>query len=156
MKEYKPPYNIRTLDLYKKSIFLAGTIEMGDSIDWQKDIVEFLKDDDGIILNPRRDNWDSSWEQKKENIEFREQVEWELYGIKNSSIVIFNFLPNSKSPITMLELGLCLNEQKALVCCPEGFWRKGNIDVSCAFFGIPVFIDYDEFKENIKLIVGNN
>jgi hypothetical protein len=26
---------------------------------------------------------------------------------------------------------------KLLVCCPPGYWRKGNVDVVCARYSIP-------------------
>ena len=60
----------------KPSIFLAGSIEMGKAIDWQTKIQDIMKDENVTIFNPRRDDWDSSWEQKMENEKFREQVEW--------------------------------------------------------------------------------
>ncbi len=151
MKEYKPPFNIRTIDLYNNSsVFLAGTIEMGNSIDWQQDIVEMLSDVDGIILNPRRDNWDSSWEQKLDNPMFREQVEWELYGITHADVVIMNILPNSISPITLIEFGLVVKNKNLIICCPDQYFRKGNIDVTSAFYGVPVFNSYEKFKDAIK------
>jgi len=59
-------------------IFLAGSIEMGAAEKWQDKIVQALTDKDVLILNPRRDDWDSSWKQTKDNKQFREQVEWEL------------------------------------------------------------------------------
>jgi len=31
----------------------------------------------------------------------------------------------------MLELGLYANSGKMVVCCPDGFWRKWNIDIVC-------------------------
>jgi hypothetical protein len=27
------------------------------------------------------------------------------------------------------------------VCCPEGFWRKGNVDIFCTRQNIQVFTD---------------
>ena len=41
------------------------------------------------------------------------------------------FDPNTKSPISLLELGLFAKSGKLIVYCPEGFWRKGNVDVVC-------------------------
>ena len=46
------------------------------------------------------------------------------------------FDPNTKSPVSLLELGLYAHTGKLRVCCPDGFWRKGNVDVICARFGI--------------------
>jgi len=30
-----------------------------------------------------------------------------------------------------MELGLFASSGKCLVHCPEGFWRKGNVDIIC-------------------------
>jgi len=152
MIEYKPPFNIRKLDLYGKSIFLAGSIEMGKAIDWQKEIVDLLKYEDIIILNPRRDNWDSSWVQSIDNPQFKEQIEWELYGLENATLILMCFTPNTISPISMLELGLCIKNRNVIVYCPDEFHRKGNIDVTCSLYRVPVFNDFEKFKENIKKI----
>lgn len=37
-----------------------------------------------------------------------------------------------------MELGLCagLFPEKVIVICPDGFWRKGNVDIVCERFGI--------------------
>ena len=40
--------------------------------------------------------------------------------------------------ITLLELGLFARSGKLRVCCPEPFWRKGNVDVVCARYGVPL------------------
>jgi hypothetical protein len=33
---------------------------------------------------------------------------------------------------------------KLLVCCPEGFWRKGNVEIVCARYGVPLVGELDE------------
>ena len=35
----------------------------------------------------------------------------------------------ARAPITLLELGLFARSGKLIVCCPDGYWRKGNIEV---------------------------
>lgn len=131
-------------------IFLAGSIDMGSSEDWQMEIYNRLKEieaDNGSnieVYNPRRDSWDSTWTQEQSNSEFNYQVNWELNNIEDSDIVFFNILPDSKSPITLMELGLCAGrEKKAIVCCPDGFYRKGNVDVVCTRYGIQQYTDID-------------
>ncbi|WP_437779123.1 hypothetical protein [Sorangium sp. So ce1097] len=37
----------------------------------------------------------------------------------------------------MLELGLLGPSGKMHVVCPEGVWRKGNVDVVCERYAIP-------------------
>jgi hypothetical protein len=46
------------------------------------------------------------------------------------------FDPNTKSPISLLELGLFAKSGKMIVCCPNGFWRKGNVDIVSQPHGI--------------------
>jgi hypothetical protein len=113
-----------------KSIFLAGSIEMGKAENWQQRLIREIGDG-AIFYNPRRDDWDSSWEQKIENDQFREQVQWELDALEKADIIVMYFDPNTKSPISLLELGLFARSKKMIVYCPEGFWRKGNVDVVC-------------------------
>lgn len=137
----KPPEKLPT---NLKGIFLAGSIEMGKSEDWQKKVESLLKNENITIFNPRRDDWDSSWEQKIENEKFNEQVSWELNAMDQSSIIIMYLSPETKSPISLLELGLHAKSGKLMVCCPEGFWRKGNVDIVCDKYNIPMFNTIEE------------
>lgn len=119
------------------SIFLAGTIDMGNSVDWQTEFTKGLEltGYDLTVLNPRRPEWDSSWAQDINNESFRGQVEWELDHIDEADFVVMNFLPDSQSPITLMELGYIAGKEdswtEALVCCPPGFWRRGNVQIIC-------------------------
>lgn len=64
------------------------------------------------------------------------------------------FDPSTKSPISLLELGiLTANPNKLLVCCPEGFWRKGNVDVVCRKYNIHQINDKDSFFKAIMHVV---
>jgi len=128
--------------LYFPSIFLAGSIEMGIAEDWQLELTEKLKDFDVTIYNPRRDNWNSSWEQRESNPEFNHQVNWEMNMLESASIIFMYFSPETKSPISLLELGLH-SEDTIIVCCPDGFWKKGNVEIVCSRKGIPLFNDFD-------------
>src|SRR5262245_59348634 len=100
----KPPIRIELGDA--PAVFLAGSIEMGQADDWQSQLQRALADLDVVVLNPRRDAWDSSWVQSIDNPQFREQVEWELSGLEQAAVVAMYFAPATKSPVTMLELGL--------------------------------------------------
>jgi len=153
MKEFKAPqrYFIGEED---RVVFLAGSIEMGKADNWQTRIVKALKGKNGIILNPRRDDWDSSWVQEIDNPKFREQVEWELKAMEDAHIIAMMFDPATKSPITLLELGLWTvmygGNQKLLVCCPKGYWRKGNVDIVCRKYKIPMVVSEQDLILTIK------
>lgn len=139
----KPPQNLAKI-APKRSIFLAGSIEMGQAKDWQTYVGNKLIDFDIIIWNPRRILWDSSWEQSIHNFQFKEQVDWELDALDRAEIIFFHFEPKTKSPITLMELGLFAQSNKCLVHCPNNFWRKGNVDIVCQRYDIQQVNSLDE------------
>lgn len=133
MIEIKPPSLLPDTTDTRLKIFLAGSIEMGVAIDWQSKLVEELKTvKDIIILNPRRDEWDPSWEQSITNPEFKAQVNWELDALSIADLIVVYFDENTKSPITMLEFGQYYQSGKMIVACPKGFYRRGNLEVCCS------------------------
>ena len=135
----KPPTPISKASFVgRPSLMLLGSIEMGNAVDWQTTTSDEFADDDIDIYNPRRESWDSSWEQSIDNPYFKFQVEWELTAHENVGVRLFYFDPNTKSPVSMLELGLAhsLGTLDTVVVCPKGFWRKGNIDIVCQRYGI--------------------
>ncbi len=136
-----PIFRYKTNDSIYPTIFLAGSIEMGVAENWQSISIEELKHYTSIIYNPRRDDWDSSWKQDISDPQFNVQVNWELEMLEKSDIVIFYFDPNTKSPITLMELGYMARKRNVYVCCPNGFWRKGNVDIICERNGIKMFED---------------
>jgi hypothetical protein len=134
----------------ERSVFLAGSIDMGTSIDWQQDLTESLASCDGVLLNPRRSQWDSSWSPEASFPLFHEQVEWELSAMEAAGMIAFYFAPASQAPVTLLELGLAARSGKAVVCCPPGYWRKGNVDVVCQHYGIQSVASLESLAEAIK------
>lgn len=145
MEVIKPPYR-------RMSIFLAGSIEMGLAEDWQSMIEKELDDHNVTIYNPRRDSWDSSWVQSIHNEEFREQVEWELDHLDKSDVIVMYFDENTKSPISLLELGLYASSGKMIVYCPEGFWRKGNVDIVAQRYDITQVNSFNELLIALKSV----
>lgn len=141
MREVKAPADPRL----NRRIFLAGSIEEGAAEQWQERVVKALSDVSGIvILNPRRDDWDDSWEQRAGNPQFFEQVAWELDMLDAADVVAMYLAPDTKSPISLLELGLCARSGKLMVCCPSGFWRRGNVEVVCQRWNIPLVETLDD------------
>ena len=118
------------------AVFVAGSIEMGAAGPWQTELEAALADAPVTIWNPRRDAWDSSWRQSIDEPLFREQVEWELEALERASLVAMYFAPETRSPISLLELGLFARSGKLVVCCPEGYWRRGNVQVVCRRYGV--------------------
>jgi len=146
MKEIKAPNKIKYIGY---TLFLAGSIEMGKAEKWQDKVVRLLKDTGIVIFNPRRDDWDSSWEQDINNKQFREQVEWELSEMEIADRILMYFDPKTKSPISLLELGLFADSRKMVVVCPAGFWKKGNVDIVCRRYELK---QADTIEEALKFI----
>lgn len=143
MPIFKPPYPIDERNPSLKSIFLAGSIEMDKAEDWQN-TCEIALTNSFNLFNPRRESWDSSWKQDINNKHFREQVEWELNALEEADIIIMYFAPNTKSPISLLELGLHAKSNKMHVVCDQKFWRKGNVDVVCKKYNIPQYASLED------------
>lgn len=148
MRIIKPPNPISISEPY--CVFLAGSIEMGAAEDWQSQVEARLKGIRGVVLNPRRDDWDSSWTQDLNSPNFVEQVEWELHGLEKCNTIMMNFDPDTKSVITLLELGLYARySEKLRIHCPEGYWRKGNVDIVCREYGVMQFPTLDALIDRI-------
>lgn len=135
------------------SVFLAGSIEMGVAEPWQEAIERALAGYDIVIFNPRRDDWDASWVQNRDNPQFHEQVRWELDALEKASVIVFCFDPATKSPVSLLELGLFARTGKAIVHCPAGFWRKGNVDIVCEKYGVPQVNTREELVRQVLALV---
>ena len=131
-------------------VFLAGSIDQGEAPRWDLEVIESLEDVLCVILNPRRKDWDKSWKQDIENDKFREQVEWELKGLEQCSLIALCLTKDSKAPISLLEMGLHISEGRMIVFCPEGFYRKGNVDIVCERYGVSVLQDFEDFKMEVK------
>lgn len=150
MKVIKAPNRITYDEETGYKIFFAGSIEMGKAENWQEKLTKALSKERGLILNPRRDDWDSTWVQKIDNPKFREQVEWELDALNMADIIVLCFDPKTQSPISLLELGLYAQTGKMIVYCPEGFWRKGNVDIVCRRYKIPMMVSEQDLILTIK------
>lgn len=136
--------------IFEPIIFLGGSIEMDGATLWQDRVIGSLSNENITILNPRRDNWDSSWAQDPTpGTPFHEQVTWELDGQDMADILVYYFDPNTKSPITLLELGMFVAEDTH-VYCPKGFWRYGNVKILCARLNVIVHEDETNLIDAIR------
>jgi hypothetical protein len=146
---YLPPNDFSDRDLSRQSVFLAGSIEMGVAELWQ-DRAAAAFDEAGMdVFNPRRPDWDSTWTQDITNIHFFRQVKWELDALDAVDCIVMYFDPATKSPISLLELGLHARSGKLSVVCPKGFWRKGNVDIVCDRYNITQYDTLDAMVEAV-------
>lgn len=152
MKEIKPPNPFKDESRGKYRIFLGGSIEMGRADNWQSRVVnKFMNKKNLVFLNPRRLDWDSSWQQDPApGTKFHEQVTWEMDAQEQSDLIVYYFDPDTISPVTLLELGAFgisskhLHGQNVVVCCPDGYFRKGNVVMFCQRYGIKCTDTFDD------------
>lgn len=152
MDIFKAPFRNRGLPR-QPSVFLAGSIDMGTAVEWQTRVEQELNYFKGTIYNPRRDDWDSSWQQTDTDPQFRQQVEWELDFLEHSQYVIMFISAESKAPISLLEFGFIttLDPKKLFICVEPGFWRRGNIEVICRRKGIHLYHDLSTLIADFKI-----
>lgn len=129
------------------TVFLGGTIDMGNSEDWQAKFTEALKDLPVTILNPRRLEGF-----KPEHLE--EQITWELKAQREADVLVYVFLPGSASPVTMLEVGAFgTSYPDTIVCCPDDFYRARNVQRTCDAFNTAWVRTMDETIANVRALI---
>lgn len=148
---YKPPAR-PTVD--RPSVILYGSIEPDPANDWQTSLATSLSDLPVAIINPRCDAWDSTWVEDISDLRFKKQVEWEMDHAKVADVVAFYFKPGTLTPITLLELGMYAGTGKAVVCCPKGFYKKGNVQMVCARYGIELLETLEELESAVRTRLG--
>lgn len=115
-------------------VFLGGTIDDGVAVDWQDEISKKFEDyynNNIIVCNPRRKNWNKNATQT----EMYNQIKWERHMQQNSSFILYNFLPGSVSPITLMELGEH-KDKDCFVCCSPLYWKFENVALFCFHYNI--------------------
>lgn len=133
-------------------IFLAGTIDMGHSPNWQLRMVKLLAKHKVTIFNPRRKEWNSSWKQsgKKIHPQLKEQILWELDYMDKADVVAVWLSPKSKSVISLMEIGLHARLGKLVIGCPHRYWRAANVHMTAQKYGAQIASSWNEFTKAIR------
>lgn len=140
------PEEISRDDSFTK-IFLAGTIDMGNSRDWQTEIHDRFSEMNGryILFNPRQENWDAT---RPGEMDY--QVKWELDHLEDADMIIMYILGTSKSPISLLEMGLHAKSGKMYVICEKDFYRYDNVRITCDYYEVPLYNDLESFLDTLE------
>ncbi|KAF2190678.1 hypothetical protein K469DRAFT_721577 [Zopfia rhizophila CBS 207.26] len=144
---HKPPFR-HTVD--KPSVILYGSIEKNTSVNWQTELGSSLSHLPVAILNPHRDDWDSTWIEDISFPKFKEQVEWEMDYAKVADVIVLYFAPGTLAPVSLLELGMYAGTGKVIACCPPGFHKRGNVQIVAQRYGIPLVEGLNELKEQVR------
>ena len=140
--DYYSPYSFK--------VFFAGTIDNGESDDWQKELYCNVAMHDNLVItmgenyvtpeklnitifNPRRDEWNPEFS----NEDVIEQIKWEQEKLDEADLIVMVLRDDSKSPISLLELGLYGPGGKMIVFCSDKFYRYNNVKLTCEKYLIP-------------------
>jgi len=136
-----PPMGVEVVTCpaeYKQSgrgelrVFLAGGIT--GCPDWQQEVIRKIiangKCEDIVLLNPKRDSWDTS---DKSATEF--QIKWERRYLLAADLILFWFPSETLCPITLYELGSWSNRlpmKALLIGAHPNYSRRLDIVVQTA------------------------
>ena len=132
--------------LQKPVLFLAGGIT--NCPNWQEKIVNYLKNEDIYILNPRRKNFPIDDPNASE-----EQIRWEFNALQLADIISFWFPKETLCPITLYELGFWNNSEKPIIIgMDKKYKRKQDVIIQSKLIRDTVNINYT-LKELAKNII---
>ena len=60
-------------------------------------------------------------------------------------MIVMYILGSSKSPISLLEMGLHAKGGKMVVICEKDFYRYDNVRITCEYYNVPMYDDLDDF-----------
>lgn len=121
--------------------FLAGSIDFKETTSW-RDLVVKGSSNNIIFFDPTREDHDTL-----SNHEMVNHIHWELEALELSDIIILNFLPDAKSPISLVELGLYMKSDKLIVVCPKEFYQYRYVNTICDKYNRPIYHNLqDVFK----------
>ena len=122
----------------KECIFLAGSMAAKSEVNWRQTISTNLQEKYHFIdpTNPNHDVLNDA--------QMREHIKWEFDGMKRADYIIMNFLRDSLSPISLVELGMNINNEKLIVICPKEFYKWRYIDTLCKEHNTPIFNQLEE------------
>lgn len=67
-----------------------------------------------------------------------------------ADVIAFYFPAGTLTPVTLLELGMYAATGKVVVCCPKGFYKRGNVQIVCARYGIALLETLDDLSEKVR------
>lgn len=140
-----PTEYIKTVE-NEKSLFLGGGIT--NCPDWQSELIGLLKEDDLVLLNPRRANFPMGDPNAS-----KEQIKWEYRHLRKANAIMFWFPKETLCPIVLYELGAHSMTNKPLfIGVHSDYARKLDVEIQTILVRpeIEIVYDLDSLAEQIK------
>lgn len=117
----------------KKYVFLAGSIDNSNFGNWRKETIKKLEIKINLFdpTNMKHDSLNVA--------EMKSHIIWELDALAITDKILLNFLPDSKSPISLVELGLYVASKKLIVVCPKEFYKSRYVYTLCEKYNTPIY-----------------
>lgn len=127
-------------------IFLAGSVQTSGEQPWRDQLINALTNESVTLFDPRTTSYGAG----ASSDEFKTHVNWELEALEESDLVVMYLDAASQSPISLIELGLYAQSEKLIVCCADGFWKKGNVEIVCERYGVHQVAKLEDLITEIK------
>ena len=59
--------------------------------------------------------------------------------LEAADLIVMNLLGDSRSPISLLEMGLYARSGKLFVACSPDYYRYDNVRITCRRYGVPLY-----------------
>lgn len=154
--EIKAPvhFNVVNHAMTRPSLFMAGGIS--NCPDWQVEIADKLDNEELIVFNPRRDDFDILDPAME-----KEQIQWEHRYLREANAVLFWFPSETLCPITLFELGVTLERvnlmwtdipQRIFIGTDPKYKRRRNVEIQTSLVlpGINIVDSIDELVSQVK------
>lgn len=117
---HRPPTKkIHSLDYTRFRIYLSGS---STGFDWQDRFISTLTNLPVDVFTPLHPIHATPHSQA---------FEWEMDHMSIANVIAFYFSPDDLCASALLSLGMYANTDKIIVCCPEGYQRKQDVDALC-------------------------
>lgn len=128
------------------SIFVAGGIT--GCPDWQKQFCELLKDEDVVLLNPRRKDFPIN-----RPSEAKKQIIWEFQHLRLADAIVFWFPHETLCPIVLYELGAwSMTNKKLFVGIDPLYARRADVEIQTSLVRtIPIVYSVEDLAEEARL-----
>jgi hypothetical protein len=130
----------------ERSLFLAGGIT--GCKNWQSEMSKMLKDENFVLLNPRRKEFMGGKDTEKE------QISWEFEHLRKASAILFWFPDETSCPITLYELGAWSMTNKTIfVGVNPNYKRKSDVEIQTklARSDIKIVYSLEDLSQQVKL-----
>jgi hypothetical protein len=121
----------------EKSLFLAGGIT--NCPDWQAELTDLLKNEDIVLLNPRRANFPIHNPNAA-----HQQIEWEYRHLRKADAISFWFPKETMCPIVLYELGAhSMTDKPLFVGVHPEYARRQDVEIQTRLIRPKIEIVYD-------------